>query len=578
MSDVTLNVSQYFGEDRFFRIPAYQRGYKWGVPNKRGESDVDILVDDFIKAKTDETPEYFLQGVTVYEEGNTIILIDGQQRTTTLFLILHELQPEMSKKHLFWNGKFKLSYEIREDSHRYLEDVCSGNEPAQMPDLQDIFYFNSARQVIRSKTLNMDAEAKADLANYILEKVKLFYIIIDKGQASKIFSMLNGAKAFMKTDELVKAELLSKISSADSETDKSGNDLVRDLKVVELRSKFARQWDKWLYWWKRDDVKAFFKSHGNPMGLLLEYYCLMERKKGIAYSNSPENVGSVFKAFQNAFLKTPNDARTTFEKLRKLQKRFEDIYNIPAIYNHLGLALIVSGEKDTIQYFLSHYKDVAAIRRYSLLRLADVTHDDIQKNENDIIIDRIKELSTAINSKDVYNNDENKKEQANRQLFRLNVEAANTQQIKFEFFYHTPKGLLDSLYGNRSLEHVFPKSRFYYVDLEKKIRRRTDNNEITELDSDMVDSAGFDAEDSEHCIGNLLFLHKAENSQFRDATPKRKKEIYFDLNVEFHSRNLLHTMTVFAHDEWTSKDATRLIHGNKTRTFNRIMEGYSNVK
>lgn len=52
-----------------------------------------------------------------------------------------------------------------------------------------------------------------------------------------------------------------------------------------LRSKYAREWDKWLYWWNRKDVKDFFNVN-KPMGLLLEYYF---KKKSGSKMNFPTN-------------------------------------------------------------------------------------------------------------------------------------------------------------------------------------------------------------------------------------------------------------------------------------------------
>ena len=68
-----------------FIIPNYQRGYKWSVRNGKEETSVEYLLSSLLDAfHNNPTQQYFLQGVTVVEEGDNIILNDGQQRTTTL--------------------------------------------------------------------------------------------------------------------------------------------------------------------------------------------------------------------------------------------------------------------------------------------------------------------------------------------------------------------------------------------------------------------------------------------------------------------------------------------------------------
>src|SRR5579872_7026704 len=85
---------------KWYRIPEYQRPYVWG------SGEVTDLMDDISQARgADPRSQYFLgsmvlqksikeTGVTVYEGYD---LLDGQQRLTTLFLImavLRDLAPE----------------------------------------------------------------------------------------------------------------------------------------------------------------------------------------------------------------------------------------------------------------------------------------------------------------------------------------------------------------------------------------------------------------------------------------------------------------------------------------------------
>lgn len=65
-------------------IPDFQRPYSW-----KKDQVLDMMSDftDFFRS---EDPEYFLGTVVIYteENGATYSIVDGQQRFTTLFLML----------------------------------------------------------------------------------------------------------------------------------------------------------------------------------------------------------------------------------------------------------------------------------------------------------------------------------------------------------------------------------------------------------------------------------------------------------------------------------------------------------
>ncbi len=560
--EIKCSIKEYLGEyaNRIFRIPSYQRGYKWSVRYDGQASPLKILCDDIKKAMLAGRDEYFIQGITGSENKEYIDLIDGQQRTTSLFLILDQLLNEAERKRLLATpaGKFKLQYEVRTSSYEYL---CGKNMDEEKQNTQDIYYFKEAERQIKNFLGSIDAD---DFKEYLLSHVIIFFISIPPEQAENVFSMLNGARAFMKTDELIKAEFLCKASTVTESNYKSKN-LVQlfeqmqmqsglDWEANALRSMLARQWDKWLYWWNRPDVKAFFHADDNPMGLLLNFFCYDK----ISYSNSEDRVVAVFKAFQNQFIADSKTAKNNFEALRKLQKSFEDIYNDCTTYNNLGLILEVSGRRNdnAIRFFLEHQKDKEKLIKYKLLFLIGMSHDDICCYLDGSDLNKIQETAVAITEKfynmcgllehpDIYEADD-KKEIAFRQLFLLNVAASSDRGAKFDFFLVKENRMLKSVYRNRSLEHIWPKSKADELPESTPI----------------------------HGLGNLLFLLKNDNSKFNDSEPEEKKCIYFNLQEPLSSRILLHTMSVFASGYWSAENAPELIENNKRRVIELIKKEY----
>ena len=77
-----------------FNIPEYQRGYRW---EKKQVEDLLNDIKDFIDKRSanlvKENEFYCLQPVVVYKTGDSNYdVIDGQQRLTTLYLILKALE------------------------------------------------------------------------------------------------------------------------------------------------------------------------------------------------------------------------------------------------------------------------------------------------------------------------------------------------------------------------------------------------------------------------------------------------------------------------------------------------------
>jgi uncharacterized protein with ParB-like and HNH nuclease domain len=140
--ETKISIADYLGckTERTFLIPAFQRGYKWGVPRVKNKSDALIMVENIIKTMENNKSEYFIQGVTVYEEGKYIVIIDGQQRTTTLFILLNLLMNYYEKRdYLFYKDTFKLEYKIRTLTQQYLESICGGKQYTSDTNYQDIY-------------------------------------------------------------------------------------------------------------------------------------------------------------------------------------------------------------------------------------------------------------------------------------------------------------------------------------------------------------------------------------------------------------------------------------------------------
>lgn len=581
-----LSIREYFSFDKTFIIPSYQRGYKWGVVGKDGRTAAQILVRDIKAAQErNESSNYFIQGITCYEDDNkNLVLIDGQQRTTTLWLLLATiLKNEEERKNLLYKGdEIKLEYKIRTSSHVFLKHYCVNRNADSSTDTQDIYYFKKAIESMQSQLGGVELDV---FCQYLLDKTFLFMVTVDKTEATNVFSMMNGNKAFMTCDELIKADFLCKASEINREAlaPISINSIEEALLALKeqirqenaeewennaLRSRMSREWDKWLYWWNRPEVRRFFRCGNNVMGHLLRYYCIIHGSN-IKYSNDINTLTDIFEKFQSFFLTRnsedkDNRIKMNFESLRKLQKRFEDIYNDCETYNRLGFLLQTLENKEreeSIIYFLDKQHSLEDFDRYVKFRMIGATANEIENyntSASEVLADKVSMALGFLKSKTLYEDKDNGNI-AYKYLFYKNIIEANKRKQHFEFYYWDEKDhSYKSMWEAHSLEHIWPKSKVS-VDV---------------LDDGISVSALNEKGISQHCLGNLVYLHRNDNSKFNDKTPEEKKDLYFNLDEKIYSRSLLHTMAAFGGNYWNIDNVPSIIKKNYDSEVKKVKELY----
>lgn len=392
-------LRNYIYDDHpLFVIPNYQRGYKWSVKPKDKDSSLEHLLLDLVEEfVVNPNNDYFLQGVTVTERvingRKNVVLIDGQQRTTSIYLILWYLSNYNLQKTVE-HDSFDLSYDVRECSQLLLselkeipsetidnlkEGLCSAPSLSSfsekiMKDMnQDVYYFIEATRQIHNILKDID---KDNFQKFLLDKVSLLYIVVSEDKAVKTFTMMNGNKATMYQEELIKAEMLHAVSSKQTTLTQYMSPEKQLMQIWaqswegnSLRSKYAREWDKWLYWWNRKDVRDYFNT-SKPMGLLLEFYAL--RKKSLKTLD--------YKEFKQLLSNGSSDyqAKQIFKDLRDLQKSFEDLFSTPQIYNYLKMSLLCNTGRedmmDILLFFISNKHKISILKDYANWRLVGATH------------------------------------------------------------------------------------------------------------------------------------------------------------------------------------------------------------
>ena len=242
----TKNVGELAGE---FFVPDYQRGYRWG------HHEVERLLDD---VQASNGKPYLLQPVVVAPRGSgSWELIDGQQRLTTLFLILRYIQGHALPAA---EPRYTLQYETRPGTQAYLSELEASEHESNI----DFFHIYKAYECIRDWFQRQDNPVQAEIDFYTATSKSLKVIWYEAPERmenpKELFRRLNVGRIPLTDAELVKALLLSRFRGDDGRTDRAQQvaaqwDVIeRDLRDPEL----------WAFVTKRA------RSEDTHIGLLLD--------------------------------------------------------------------------------------------------------------------------------------------------------------------------------------------------------------------------------------------------------------------------------------------------------------------
>lgn len=535
----TISLQKYLslpkGNGRFV-IPDFQRGYVWGKSRKQNrKNSVEFLLDSLLDGYG-RSADIFLQGITYtrLSEEDSVVIIDGQQRTTFFYLLL---------KFLKYDGRFELCYAVRDESNRFLAelDVEKCKVEDHECEYQDVFFFQRTLRIFH-EVLSREKIEDQPFLTYLLNHVKFLCIHIQPDKAETIFTMMNGNKAEMKQEELIKAELLRRASLP--------SEAIKEVESRDIRGRMAREWDEWLHWWQRDEVKDFFCSDGRLLGWLLPLYL--------------GNEAVTFEAFRRKLDKLPanriKEAKEVFRLLRLKQRQLQDVYSNPVVYNYVGAILRMKKRDEDRFTFLRWYfnteelteshSKLIKLRRYFDLTVIGCNHSEIIGDNRNKIDDMINEFHEKLGSEDVYRN---LYEDGCRWLLRCNVLQDcihdEGRGRKFNF----------KIWNNRSLEHIYPKSKFgHYMTERPDVCLSHDDKEVDAGNCEIFRGMPGDEDYvNEHSIGNLVLLYGKDNSAFGAKDFQNKKDDFFNVgenNRHFESRHLIHTISVFAKSQWTRNE------------------------
>jgi len=557
--------------DKWFRIPEYQRPYVWD------NDQVTELLDDVMHAATsNQDGQYFLGSMVLQKKNKTendtnyveYDLLDGQQRLTTLFLIMavvrdlssDETRINTCQKSIFQMAnrdddipeRLRIVFDIREQVKDFINEfVKKLNGTSKEAELnlkinnneEDVSIRNMAKAIltIREYFSNNNID---DFFPFLRSNVLMIYVASeDLEDAFRLFTVMNSRGVKLRNSDILKADNLGQI------------------KETNKRLEWAKKWE---------ETESYF---GEDFDAFLSHLrSILVKQKAVA---------SLLKEFENNIYNPQSFDRNTkkYSKLQPLLKKGEDTFKLIDQYKKHYEQLFdndnfsLYGDFELNNYLHLMYKGfeadfwIAPLLKYydkfKTVNLLDFVKALDNKFANDWIIgltptDRIQNTNAIIQTID----DATHPSDVLSNQF-LNIDKSDLIQM-----------LKGNIYGRRAARYILLKLDLLYhghtskFDLPETISIEHILPQTPKEDSKWkVDFKDEDRENWTNKIGNLVLISRRKNSSQGNKDYSEKKDKYFKNNVELFSNSI---RIYNQYSTWTLSD----LKNNHNEVLLKIKEGF----
>lgn len=405
-----------------FTIEAYQRGYRWG------KDEVEYLLEDI--SEIPDGQKYCLQPVVVKNVNDTYELIDGQQRLTTLYLIMKYLNA-------YVDIKFSIEYATRKSenghigSKELLETIDKIDLSLPSNNIDELFIKKSYGIV---KTwFNGEKSKMMSFANKLQNYVTIIWYEVDDDEDSvNIFTRLNIGKINLTNTELVKALFLSR-GKKDSEGRYAGNPYgIEEKKQHEI----ALGWDLMEKDLHNEKFWTFItneKSDHYPIRMEL-LFDMIEMKP------SDESNFYTFNRFYERF-KNSDNRYETWELIERYMQQLKEWYHSFDLFHHIGF-LVATGTSVKSLLDIAMSTDNPIKKSDFKLRVLDMIREKMVFTVGD------KDFGEEIDYAELNYEDHSKFIQYVLLLFNIEtIRQKGDENVRFPFYRYKNE-------GTWSLEHI----------------------------------------------------------------------------------------------------------------------------
>ena len=517
---------------KWFCIPNYQRSYVW---EKDQVSDLlDDIYEAYLKNKgIKDKGEYFL-GSLVLKSNNTedktyvdYDVLDGQQRLTTLFLIIAVIRDfntdcqKTASKFIYQEAdiyenipeRSRIIFNVRDDVKKFIDKfVIPKNATLKIEELKNetqytknISIKNMANTIIFAHEYLKQKEID-DLFAYLCNNVMLIYVATENlDDAFKLFTVLNNRGIKLRNADILKADNLSFIP------ENLQNEFAK--KWEEVESYFGEDFDKFL-----SHLQSILVKEKARLSLLDEFekniFTIGKIKKGEEFFNLVDNYKSNYE-----FLFDNIQDKKVKNLLTLMRLGFEsDIWIAPLLKYYDKF-------KDEGLYdFIEKLNN-----KFASDWISGLTPTDRIKNTNAIIskIDEVQSLENLLNNT----------------VLDIDVDELNV------FF-------AGNVYGKRATRYVLLRLNYLYSDVDT-ILSFPDTISIEHiLPQNPKEGSQWRNDFSEderkewtNKLGNLIILSRRKNSSQSNLDYQQKKTKYFKDNV-----GLGRSASIMSKDTWKLQD------------------------
>lgn len=558
-----ISVKNIF--ELWFRIPEYQRPYRWG------REQIETFLEDVSQAATlNPAGEYFLGSFVYQKKAGTRSpvsfdendLLDGQQRLTTLMLLFavirdltgNQTRKDTCQKFIYQQAnpdlripeRFRIFFETRDGARDFLEtfvkkqdatlEIESIRTEAARSDDVTVKSMAEAIQTMNSFFSSPEAPSIDTFFPFLLNNVLMVYVATeDFEDAFQLFTILNNRGLPLSQSDILKAWNLGVLQ----------NDLDRKRYSQfweDTESEFGEHFDRFLSYirmlllkdkarlslLKEFEDRIYGNDNKSKRPLLskgLETLKLIEKHRenyGTLFSGKNQSLEMDWK-FDNLILIMANALPST-DWIPPLLAYF-DKYEFKSIYDFLVLldrkfsGDWVAGETPT-----TRIENMAAI----ITAIEKSASIDSLLSSSIFAFDHESFLSNV--QDDVYG-----RKFARYLLFKLDFYYSSSEGP-----YHLPETI--------SIEHIAPQNPSadsqWYKDFSEK-----------------------DREEWTHKIGNLILMGRGKNSSLGRLDFEDKMKKYFVKNIQTNPNSL----RIWANfDQWTPSDLRK----NHSMVIERIRKEY----
>lgn len=535
-----LYVRQIFSN--WFRIPEYQRPYVWE------KDQVEELLSDVMDAqRKNPDSDYFLGSMVLCKKESTsndtkfeeCDLLDGQQRVTTLFLIMAVIRDLSQNKQLsdtcqgfiyqeenIFDGtpeRIRIVFDIREQVRDFVNEYVRDKNSTEKPEIksitedknQDISIRNMANAILIIKDFFKE-NSHEDFFRFLLQRVLLIYVSAGELEdAFRLFTVMNSRGVKLRNSDILKASNLS---------------LIKDSKK---RVGFAEKWE---------DIENYFGEDFDNFLSHLRTILVKQKATVSLLKEFEDNIYNprIYDRNTKEYNKSEpllKKGEETFDLIIKYKKYYEylfeeDHFSLQGDYELYNLLLVMRKgfEADFwIAPLLRYYDKYKNNNLIQFVKALDnkFAHDWITGFSPTFRIERnntiIQVIDDSINSDEVLRNPS------------LHLDLVSELKIS----------LLGNIYGKRSAKYVMLKLDMLLHGHTTKMEM-PDTISIEHILPQTPDSLSqwcldfTDDERVEWCnkLGNLTLISRRKNSSQSNRDYDLKKDKYFKGNIETFSNSL----------------------------------------